>query len=190
MSFSNPQLGSAIVGGGGSVPSDPVGAYLLPSRGQWVIGTDKSGKAYLFKQGSRGPGGVLADFRGLQKWYTLPADVGSGTFGTALSDALGWLKVNANQSATIIQSVDAGAIMQGGNYVAVGTDQQPGQTLPNQGQSSSGSEATSAGINLPGVNLPSLTGLFGNLSLWKGVGLVLAGVLILVFAALELKKAV
>lgn len=38
------------------------------------------------------------------------------------------------------------------------------------------------------ITAPSLLSLFGNLSLWKGVGLVLAGAAILVFAALELRK--
>lgn len=40
----------------------------------------------------------------------------------------------------------------------------------------------------PNITAPSLLSLFGNLSLWKGVGLVLAGAAILVFAALELRK--
>jgi hypothetical protein len=48
---------------------------------------------------------------------------------------------------------------------------------------------TSGIVNsLSGLSIPSPFAVFGNMSFWKGIGLVLAGALILVFAALELRK--
>lgn len=50
----------------------------------------------------------------------------------------------------------------------------------------SGNEADSAGINLPSVG--SIFGVFATAGFWKGIGLVLAGAAILIFAGLEFKK--
>ena len=63
--------------------------------------------------------------------------------------------INPIQQSALMQSVDVGGLFKGGSYVAVPASQQPGQTIPSQGQSASGSEAQSAGINvsIPGANI-------------------------------------
>jgi hypothetical protein len=161
----NPALGSAIVGGdGSSSSSNPIGSFLIPKHGQWVVGTDKSGKAYLFRQGYPGPGGVLGEFSGLQKWYTLPNIMSNdATAGAALHAAFAWLGLTDSQKAVFMQSVDSGAIMQGNYFVAAPKVQAPGTTLPGQGQKLSASEAAPAGI----TSIPGLSGLLGLTGDWQ-----------------------
>jgi hypothetical protein len=81
----------------------------------------------------------------------------------------------------LIASLDNGSLMQGQPVLySTSGDTVTGTTnVP-------GSEATSAGINIPGVS--SIFGVFASMGFWKGLGLILAGVLIIVFAALELKR--
>ena len=159
-----------------------------PAAGQWVLGTDASGKLYMFKQGAAGPGGTTGSYKGLTHYVPLTGDTGSPTFGTQLSNALGTLEhgagVTAVQASGIIQSVDAGAIFKGGSYVAIPRSQQPGQTKPGQGQTKSGSEAVGAGINIGGLG--DLLGLSGIEALVVRIleGMVGVALLLLALSAL------
>ncbi len=91
----------------------------------------------------------------------------------------------------LIASLDNGSLMQGQPVLYSTAPGAPTSTNPSGGTVTGttnvpGSEATSAGINIPGVS--SIFGVFASMGFWKGLGLILAGVLIVVFAALELKR--
>ena len=91
----------------------------------------------------------------------------------------------------LIASLDNGSLMQGHPVLystapgAPTSTNTSGDTVTGT-TNVPGSEATSAGINIPGVS--SIFGVFASVGFWKGLGLILAGVLIIVFAALELKR--
>ena len=96
---------------------------------------------------------------------------------------------------TIAASLDHGNLMRGQPLLIFGklpgSKQQPGQgseavpvnVIPSPIDPSAG---TGGHISVP--SLSSIFGFLGQLSFWKGIGLVIAGGGILVFAALELRK--
>lgn len=64
--------------------------------------------------------------------------------------------------------------------------EQGANTAVNAGGSAAGATVSAAGATVGAIG--STFAALGTLAFWKGVGLVLAGVLIIVFAALELKR--
>lgn len=102
------------------------------------------------------------------------------------------LGMPASYDPALIAQLDAGSVLHGSgtNYVEIGVDKQ-GQPSPHANTGTTiGSEAVDAGINVPTPKLPNIFGVFATLGFWKGIGLVLAGAAIIVFAALEFRKMV
>lgn len=112
----------------------------------WQLVRDSSGTIWLTRRGVSVPYGVQS--------YQIPSAGGGdpGPQGTALSNALKALGATGEQSAGIIQSVDSGAIEQGGVKVGAPIGQQPGTTLSGFGQRPSSSEAVAAGPQLSGIS--------------------------------------
>lgn len=124
-------------------------------------------------------------------------------FSTAISNAIGSIGATPKQQATLIAELDSGAAINGAKrwlYVGNATPSggTPGQLpVTSDAPTKIGSEAVGTSV-IPGttgivnaisnISPPNILGVLGNLGLWKGIGLVLAGVLILVFAGLELRK--
>jgi hypothetical protein len=85
----------------------------------------------------------------------------------------------------LVSSLDNGTLSQG-QPVIYNTSGTTVTGTTNQ----AGSEATATTIiPSPSISTPGILTALGSLSFWKGIGLVLAGVLILVFAGLELRSA-
>jgi hypothetical protein len=104
---------------------------------------------------------------------------GVGT-GAAVQNALTKLGATATQAAGIMQSVDAGAIEQGHSAVVEPLGQQPGQTIASAGQTPSGSEAVSAGINVPGASgLEAIVAFLTNGANWIRLGEALAAAVLI-----------
>ncbi len=123
-------------------------------------------------------------------------------FSTKLATALGQIGGTASQQASLIAELDSGAALNGAKrFLYVGPSSTPGGKGANGVSSDAptkiGSEAVGTSV-IPGttgivnalsnISAGSFLGVLANLGFWKGIGLVLAGVLILVFAALELRK--
>jgi hypothetical protein len=86
--------------------------------------------------------------------------------------------------STLLSSIDHGFLSLGQPIVVDAAGKVP--SSGNSPTSQQGSEAVPSGVNIPGVS--SIFSVFASLGFWKGIGLVLAGVLIIVFGALELRK--
>lgn len=114
--------------------------------GAWQLVRDSSGTIWLTKAGVKVPYGV-------QSIRIPSAGMGDpGPFGPALSRALAAIGATGQQAQGIQQSVDSGAIMQGGNKVGEPLNQPPGTTLPQFGQRPSASEAVPVGPQLSGIS--------------------------------------
>lgn len=167
----------------------------------WLVGRDARGNIFLFRQGATNAQGQDVGIGNLTHYANLGSDINKA--GAELGKALTELGATSSQVATVIQSIDVGAIEQGKGFVEVPRFQQPGETLPSMGQAPSSSSAVPTNI-LPSPIPPSVgnqgggvlgslgsifSGLavFGDLGFWKGIGLVLAGAGLLIFAALEIK---
>lgn len=109
----------------------------------------------------------------------------ASNFPTEISAALKELGVPGKLWTQLIAQLDVGAVLRNPNFVQVGPKG------PSSDKSTSiGSSAVPSNI-LPSPSIPSpssILGVLGDLAFWKGIGLVLAGVGILVIAALEIKK--
>jgi hypothetical protein len=111
------------------------------------------------------------------------------TFSKAISG------LNKNVQAALIGALDSGGLKNGqpvmygpNGQTKKGT--QAGNTPPKTGDvvavSPSLPDPAPTGISLPSVS--SLFGVFASMGFWKGIGLVLAGAAILIFAAIEFKN--
>jgi hypothetical protein len=111
--------------------------------------------------------------------YYLGKDI--STISGALTTALGKLGATAGQSAAIVQSIDVGSIEQGHSAVVAPTGQKPGTTITSAGQSPSGSEAVSAGINLPNPlsGIDAIAALLTSTQFWLRLGEGIAAVLLI-----------
>lgn len=113
----------------------------------------------------------------------------SGAFIKSLENKA---NLTIGQYRTLVHFFDSSQNTQQGtpNYghpILIPSGIKPGQNAP--GFKKSG-DATPTNI-VPNLSLPSLPNIFGvfaTLDFWKGLGLVLAGAAIIVFAALEFKK--
>jgi hypothetical protein len=147
--------------------------------GWWLVKTP-NGNIGLVKQTATAPGGgnKFSFTSGLASMFGYkPANLPSAgqsygvyvgqstaapTFGTNLGKAAVALGANATQQAGLMQSVDVGAIFKGKNAVVQPANQAPGTTLPQAGQSSSGSEAVPSNI-IPSPDLSGLGSVFSNI---------------------------
>lgn len=124
-------------------------------------------------------GASIADFTqntaGIRRWVNaigqLPADVQTAMMKEIDVGVLGL------QGQPVL--VDATGAPTGGSSGSVGSEATPVNIIPSPIPPTAGNSH---------LSVPSLTSLFGNLSLWKGIGLVLAGAGLLIFAALQLKN--
>jgi hypothetical protein len=96
--------------------------------------------------------------------------------------------VSPDVGIALIASLDNGSLSQG--QPVIYNTSSSGQITNTT--NTPGSEATSSPIiPEPSISTPSIfssLAVFGSLGFWKGIGLVLAGVLILVFGGLELRR--
>jgi hypothetical protein len=114
--------------------------------------------------------------------------LGGRTINDVLNHAGDWehalSSLPPKQQLKLIELIDHGVTGLKGQPAVVSTT---GST----GQSVGGSEAVSANvIPSPSISNPlgSIFGIFTTLAFWKGIGLVLAGAAVIVFAALEFRK--
>lgn len=122
------------------------GVQQAPTPGAWQLVRDSAGTIWLTKAGVKVPYGIRS--------IRIPsAGMGDpGPQGTALSRALAAIGATGQQAQGIQQSVDVGAIQQGGSKVGEPLNQPPGTTLPGYGQRPSGSEAVAVGPQLSGIS--------------------------------------
>lgn len=135
------------------------------------------------------PAGAKGTWLGPEQSITSLISSSGAQLGESINDAPG---VTANQGATLIGELDHGIGVLAGQteYILIGPDggDASSPTVTSNAPTGTTSEADSAGINLPSVSLPSFLSVLGNIGFWKGIGLVLGGVLILWIAARELLK--
>jgi len=137
----------------GTTPAGPAPGTLVPL-GNWVLGTDTSGKAYLFIEGSTTRLGGTANAENLVNYWdfgtrdltTMAANLGRVMSLPQFKD------LTPTQESALMQAVDVGAIAQGRQYFATPRSQKPGQTIRSQGQLPSGSSAVYSPI-IPGSNV-------------------------------------
>lgn len=198
---------TATTGSGGSNPgsSGAAGAGLGAGLGGSTIGEAPAQKGWHLVHFLNGDVGLLQwtgngwDFGGLPV-PSSPA-VRSTFLGSNLHDVTHnpsrWnaaiTTVSSTLQKTLISAIDHGVFGLQGKPVLFDKNANPIGAQSGQ----TGSEATpinqipspidpSAGNSH--LNIPSLSNLFGSIGLWKGIGLILAGAAILVFAAIEFKN--
>ena len=177
-------LGNFLLGLVGAAPATQP---ISPSAKLEAV-IDSAGNLWIVKQGTPVPHGVKsAPFPGT--YATLQ--------GTTISETLAKVGATAAQSNPVMQALDDAEMQANGLLVAIsptGNENQPGQASTIAGAAptqSAGGDVQGVGVTAQSVGLPSVGSIFGflaTLGFWKGIGLVLAGVLIIIFAALELRK--
>lgn len=101
--------------------------------------------------------------------------------------AITQLGATAKQRVSLIAQLDAGAGQDAETqWLYIGPGSKP-QITSNVDTSLRG-DVTDVSISLPKVHLPEAWKLFTSMAFWKGLGLVLAGAGILIFAAVEISK--
>lgn len=124
-------------------------------------------------------GASIADFTqttaGIGRWTSALANL-PGQLDAALTAEIDSGVLGLQGQPVLLDSSGRPA---GGSDGAIGSEADPVNIIPSPIPATAGNSH---------LSVPSLTSLFGNLSLWKGVGLVLAGAGLLIFAAMQLKN--
>lgn len=107
---------------------------------------------------------------------------------TDIARALEQLGITTSLWTQLVGQLDSGAVEHNPSFVQVGPN---GPSASKGASTKIGSSAIPSNIiPTPSLGLPTgdILGILGNLQTWKGLGLVLAGAAILIFAAVEILK--
>lgn len=187
----------ALGGAPGAVEAS--GGTAQPGKGWWAYRSDSG--AFGIRQGRPGIHQSHNIYLGqADTLVQLAQDMAERAHETghpwSINDALIRLGMPASWLAALITQLDAGAILRNPSYIEFsGKGSRP--TVHSDKSTKVGSEAVPTNV-LPSPippdvgnshlgGLGSIFGFLGSLQFWKGIGLVLGGVLILIFAALELR---
>lgn len=170
------------------VPSGPADVANHPANSWWAVKTS-NGAIGLQKGAAPPSNSVGAEWVGAAD--TLSELVTKHS--TSVAADIRFIGGDAKQVASLITQLDAGSILNGSkSYVYVGSKADK-YSVSSDVSTKVGSEAVGTSL-IPGtsgivnsLSNISLSSLFGSMSFWKGIGLVLAGAAVLIFAALQLK---
>ena len=164
-----------------AVATIPGNTASIPANGWWAV--QSSNGAIGVQKGAKPP------TNSIKAVYVGAADTLSSLvehFSTGLAGAIGDIGGSASQQSTLVGELDNGASIGGAkSWLFVG----PNNSASSDAPVTSNSEAVAANV-IPSPSLPSVSilGVLGNISLWKGLGLVIAGFAILIFAGIEFKN--